>query len=95
MGKQSCLLFSRNWLLWCITKLFIMADISMCPGTDCPVKEKCYRFTAPKSEYGQSYFFDAPGKTEDDKFTCDMYWGDNNERIWNQLKDIVNGKDNS
>ena len=94
MGKQSCLLFSRYWLLWCITKLFIMADISMCPGTDCPVKEKCYRFTAPKSEFMQSYFFEAPGKTEDDKFTCDMYWGENNELIWNQLKDIVNGKDN-
>jgi hypothetical protein len=43
----------------------------------------------------QSYFFEAPGKTEDDKFTCDMYWGENNELIWNQLKDIVNGKDNS
>jgi hypothetical protein len=95
MGKQSCLLFSRYWLLWCITKLFIMADISMCPGTDCPVKEKCYRFTAPKSEYGQSYFFEAPGETEDDKFTCDMYWGENSESIWNHLKDITNGKDNS
>jgi hypothetical protein len=96
MGKQSCLLFSRYWLLWCITKLFIMAaDISMCPGTDCPVKEKCYRFTAPKSEYGQSYFFEAPGKTEDGKFTCDMYWGENSESIWNQLKDITSGKDNS
>ena len=94
MGKQSCLLFSWYWLLWCITKLFIMSDITMCPGTDCPVKEKCYRFTAPKSEFMQSYFFEAPGKTEDDKFTCDMYWGENNELIWNQLKDIVNGKDN-
>jgi hypothetical protein len=95
MGKQSCLLFSRNWLLWCIIKLFIMADITCCPGTNCPVKEKCYRFTAPKSEFMQSYFFEAPGKTEDDKFTCDMYWGENNEFIWNQLKNIVNGKDNS
>ncbi len=28
-------------------------------------------------------------------FTCDMYWGDNAEAIWNQLKDITNGKDNS
>jgi hypothetical protein len=24
-----------------------------------------------------------------------MYWGDNAEAIWNQLKDITNGKDNS
>jgi hypothetical protein len=43
-----------------------MADITMCGGKDCPLKEKCYRFTAPKSKYGQSYFFEAPGETEDD-----------------------------
>jgi hypothetical protein len=43
----------------------------------------------------QSYFFEAPGKIEDDKFTCDMYWGENSQSIWNQLKDITNGKDNS
>jgi hypothetical protein len=23
---------------------------------------------------------------------CDMFWGDNAEAVWNQLKDIVNGK---
>lgn len=72
-----------------------MADITCCPGTNCPVKEECYRFTAPKSEYGQSYFFETPGKTVDDKFTCEMFWGDNAESIWNNLKDITNGKDNS
>ena len=72
-----------------------MADITMCPGTDCPVKDKCYRFTANANEWGQSYFMNVPGKIVDDKFTCDMYWGDNAEGIWNQLKDITNGKDNS
>jgi hypothetical protein len=72
-----------------------MADISMCSGQDCPVKEKCYRFTAPKSLIAQSYFTESPGKTEDEKFTCEMYWGVNNEAIWNQLKDITNGKDNT
>ena len=95
MGKQSCLLFSRYWFLWTIYLLFVMADITCCPGTNCPVKEKCYRFTAPKSQYGQSYFFEAPGKTEDGKFTCEMFWGANAESIWNHLKDITNGKDNS
>ena len=72
-----------------------MSDIAKCSGTGCPVKEKCYRFTAQSSEYGQSYFFDVPGKTEDGKFTCDMYWGAGAESIWNQLKDITNGKDNN
>jgi hypothetical protein len=95
MGKQSCLLFSRYWFLWTINILFVMADITMCPGTECPVKDKCHRFTATANEWGQSYFMNVPGKTVDSKFTCDMYWGDNAEAIWNQLKDVTNGKDNS
>jgi hypothetical protein len=66
-----------------------MADITMCPGTNCPQKENCYRFTAKPSEYMQSYFMEAPIK--DGK--CDMYWGENAENIWNQLKDIVEGKE--
>jgi hypothetical protein len=72
-----------------------MADISKCYGEGCPVKNKCYRFTAVASEVWQSYFAEVPGKTEDGKFTCEMYWGDNAEAIWNQLKDITNGKDNT
>jgi hypothetical protein len=59
-------------------------DITMCPGTNCPQKEKCYRFTARPSDY-QSYFMKAPIK--DGK--CEYYWGENAESIWNQLKDIM------
>jgi hypothetical protein len=62
-----------------------MPDITMCPGTDCPQKEKCYRYTAKPCEYWQSYFMKPPIK--DGK--CDLYWGENAESIWNQLKDIV------
>ena len=65
-----------------------MADITMCSGKGCDVKNKCYRFTAPKSEFRQSWFCECPLK--DGK--CDMYWGKNAESIFNQLKDIVNGK---
>jgi hypothetical protein len=71
-----------------------MADITMCKGTGCPIKEKCYRFTATESQYGQSYFLDVPGKIENDKFTCDMYWGDNAESIWNLLKDVTKSDKN-
>jgi hypothetical protein len=60
-------------------------DITMCPGTNCPQREKCYRFTAKPDEYWQSYFIDPPIK--DGK--CDLYWGENAESIWNQLKDIM------
>jgi hypothetical protein len=61
-----------------------MPDITMCPGTNCPHKEKCYRFTAKPCEY-QSWFVKAPIK--DDK--CEYYWGANAESVWNQLKEIV------
>lgn len=66
-----------------------MPDITMCEGTDCPHKEKCYRFTAEPSEFMQSYFETPPIK---DDGKCDHYWGEQSETIWNELKDIVNGK---
>lgn len=69
-----------------------MSDISMCEGTNCPVKEKCHRFTAKPDEY-QSYFADVPGEIKDGKFTCNMYWGANAESIWNQLNNIVKGEE--
>ena len=64
-----------------------MADITCCSGQGCDVKDKCYRFTAPKTEFWQSYFCEPPIK--DGK--CDMYWGENAENVWNHLKDITNG----
>lgn len=48
-----------------------MADIAKCEDNLCPSKETCYRYTAPASEYYQSY-----GKfnREEDAYNCDMYW---------------------
>jgi hypothetical protein len=63
-------------------------DITMCVGTGCPYKEKCYRYTAKPSEFLQSWFMETPIK--DGK--CDMFWGENSEAVWSQLKDIVKGK---
>jgi hypothetical protein len=71
-----------------------MSDITCCPGTDCPVKEKCYRFTSPKSEYRQSYFFEPPGKMINNKFICKMYLDNNSESTLDKLKDITNGENN-
>jgi hypothetical protein len=62
-------------------------DITMCKGTDCPLKENCYRFTAKSDDVYQSYFVDPPIK--DGK--CDMFWGETQKEILNQLKNIVNG----
>jgi hypothetical protein len=47
-----------------------MADITKCSGEGCHMKETCYRYTAPSSEY-QSYFMGTP--LNDDK-TCDEHW---------------------
>ena len=49
-----------------------MADISMCEGEGCDVKNTCYRFTAKPSEY-QSYFAPTPVENEG----CEYYWNIN------------------
>lgn len=68
-------------------------DITMCEGTNCPVSTKCHRFMA-KAGMRQSYFADVPGEIKDGKFTCDYFWGEQSQGIWEQLNDIVNGKEN-
>ena len=62
----------------------IKMDITKCKGTDCSLKESCHRYTAKPNDY-QSWFTESPIK--DNK--CDMYWGENTESIWKQLKDIL------
>jgi hypothetical protein len=62
-----------------------MSDVTMCEGIDCPIRNKCYRYTAKPSEYWQAYFTEPPIK--DGK--CGMYWGENAEAVWNQLKEVV------
>ena len=48
-----------------------MTDISKCRGTDCPLKESCYRYTAKEGMW-QSYIFDVPYDKEKKK--CEYYW---------------------
>ena len=47
-----------------------MPDISKCEGTNCPLKEKCYRFTCESDEHYQAYsdFSDA---LNEEKTECD------------------------
>ena len=66
-----------------------MADITMCSGNDCPVKETCYRFTAKPSDFRQSYFFQPPGGQKDGKFTCEMYWEVIQDHVSEKLKRII------
>lgn len=46
-----------------------MADITMCNGVECSLKNKCYRHTAPMG-FRQSMFVKAPIKDG----LCDYYW---------------------
>ena len=46
-----------------------MADITMCEGKDCNLKESCYRYKAKANEYRQSYFTESPIKNG----KCEMY----------------------
>jgi hypothetical protein len=62
-----------------------MADITMCKGGECPLKEKCRRFTSIADEHWQAYFIDVPYHN----YKCDMYWGENQDSIYNQLINIV------
>ena len=52
-----------------------MADITMCDGKGCEIKEICYRYKATPSEFRQSYFCDSPNKG----LECDYYWEIKNE----------------
>jgi hypothetical protein len=49
-----------------------MADISKCDGGECPLKEKCYRFTAPSNEHWQAFFTFVP--YNDELKECDMFY---------------------
>lgn len=79
-----------------------MADLTMCRGGECPLKNRCYRYTASPDEH-QSYFVEIPGdygeeiKTFPDPkhntrrivWQCNMYWGEKQEEIMDQLNKIV------
>ncbi len=46
-----------------------MADITMCNGYTCKVKETCYRYRAEVNKHRQSYFTESPFVEGD----CDYY----------------------
>ena len=55
-----------------------MPDIAMCTTTDCPQKEKCYRYTAIPS-YWQSYSLFEWQKVGS-KITCDGFWNNKDRK---------------
>lgn len=57
-----------------------MPDISMCVNKDCPLRMKCYRYTAIPDKYWQSFSTFQPNA----EGTCDSFW-DNTGRTKNPL----------
>ena len=49
-----------------------MADIAKCTGGQCPLKEKCYRYTATEDEYWQSWLVEEP--YDYDKKECEFFY---------------------
>lgn len=63
-----------------------MSDLTMCKGTDCPLKDNCYRNTAIINPWRQSFFVLVPYNKE--KNSCDNFWFDDasaSDRIKRQM----------
>ena len=58
-----------------------MADISMCRGVGCDVKDLCYRHTARMDEYQTMSSFD---KTKNGN--CEYFWSNENTQL-NKIND--------
>lgn len=50
-----------------------MPDITMCPGLDCPLREKCYRYTAEPNKWRQS-FADFTKNVREVENSCGEKW---------------------
>jgi len=48
-------------------------DLDMCEGLNCPLKNRCYRYTAPKDYKYQSYMIGSPFRKEKGKIVCDLF----------------------
>ena len=51
-----------------------MANFRKCRGDGCPIREDCYRYTAPDDE-AQVYFVDTPGfwSADETEWYCEYY----------------------
>jgi hypothetical protein len=49
-----------------------MDDTLICYGKNCPIKDKCSRYTAKEAGIDQTYFTLTPFDHQEDK--CDEFW---------------------
>lgn len=51
-----------------------MSDITMCKGTNCPIKEQCKRYLSTPNDMWQSYFTEPPFTETPDSISCEYFW---------------------
>jgi len=66
--------FADRTFLYQTARTILMADIAMCQGDGCPVKEDCWRYMAPTGIW-QTYLATPPYTEEG----CEYFW-DMNEK---------------
>jgi hypothetical protein len=73
LAIAECPVADRTFL-YQTARTILMADIAMCQGDQCPIKEDCWRYMAPASRW-QSYLATPPYA----KDGCEYFW-DMNEK---------------
>ena len=63
-----------------------MADITMCKGTNCPMKYNCHRYTAYVNEYRQTFFAKVPYDKKENN--CAHYWNNEGRKKYNSNESI-------
>jgi hypothetical protein len=66
-----------------------------CKGDGCLAAYRCKRHTEYMSDDSQPVFTDAPYRVVNNTLHCDMFWGEQSENIFENLKNVMDGKDNS
>ena len=65
------------------------SNMIKCKGIDCPIKDKCHRYTT--LDKLKDSWFESPFIMTGNVFTCDMFWGDDSQRQFEQLESIMRG----
>ena len=65
-----------------------LKDFTYCKDSDCKIKEHCFRFNDQNPD---EYFTESP--RTDNK--CDMFWGEQQENIFDMLLNITMGNENN
>ena len=60
-----------------------------CSGKECVIKDKCYRYTTEIPNHNYWAYKNPPFIIKDGVFKCDMFWGENANNIFSNLKNIM------